>query len=56
MVETMLFVFFLALAGSGGYLVWKRTGNYDADFILKTVGWVLLLIGTLGLLESFRVI
>jgi hypothetical protein len=56
MGETILFLFFVVLTGTGAWLVWRRTGNYDIDFFTKILGWILLIPGIWGLLESLRFI
>ena len=56
MGETILFLFFVVMTGCGGWLVWRRTGNYDIDFFIKILGWILLVPGIWGLLESLRFI
>ena len=56
MGETILFVFFVALSMMGGWLVFRRTGNYDIDFFTKILGWILLIPGVLGIIDSLRII
>jgi len=56
MGRTILFLVFIAMSLSGGWLVLKRTGNYDVDFFTKILGWILLIPGILGLLESLRIL
>lgn len=51
MIQTILFLFFLIIAIIGGYLIWIKSGNYDADFILRIVGWILLVPAIIGLLQ-----
>ena len=56
MGRTILFLVFVAMTLTGGWLVWKRSGNYDIDFFTKILGWILLIPGILGLLESLRIL
>jgi hypothetical protein len=56
MGRTILFLVFVAMSLLGGWLVTKRTGNYDVDFFTKILGWILLIPGILGLLESLRIL
>ncbi len=56
MGRTILFIFFVVLAIVGALLVWRRTGNYDVDFITKIVGWLLLIPAIWGILESLRIL
>jgi hypothetical protein len=56
MGRTLLFLVFVAMSLSGGWLVIKRTGNYDVDFFTKILGWLLLIPGILGILESLRIL
>jgi len=56
MGRTILFLVFVAMSLAGGWLVMKRTGNYDVDFFTKILGWILLIPGILGLLESLRIL
>ena len=56
MGKTILFLVFVAMSLLGGWLVMKRTGNYDVDFFTKILGWILLIPGIWGLLESLRII
>ena len=52
----ILFLVFVAMSLAGGWLVLKRTGNYDVDFFTKILGWILLIPGILGLLESLIIL
>ena len=56
MGRTILFLVFVAMTLTGGWLVWKRSGNYDVDFFTKILGWILLIPGILGILESLRIL
>jgi len=56
MGETILFVLFVALSMSGGWLIIRRTGNYDIDFFTKILGWILLIPGIIGIMESLRLL
>jgi len=56
MVRTLLFLVFVCLTLIGGWLVLRRTGNYDIDYFTKILGWILLIPGILGLLESLNII
>ena len=56
MGRTILFLVFVAMTLTGGWLVWKRSGNYDIDFFTKILGWILLIPGILGIMESLRII
>ena len=56
MGRTILFLVFDAMSLTGIWLVLRRTGNYDVDYFTKILGWILLIPGIWGLLESFRII
>tara|TARA_Y100001970_G_C14189511_1_gene834504 strand:- start:1189 stop:1362 length:174 start_codon:yes stop_codon:yes gene_type:complete len=56
MGETILFLVFVGISMIGGWLVLRRTGNYDIDFFTKILGWLLLIPGIIGLLESLRIL
>ncbi|SVD17958.1 uncharacterized protein METZ01_LOCUS370812 [marine metagenome] len=56
MGRTILFLVFVAMSITGGWLVFRRTGNYDIDYFTKILGWILLIPGIWGLLESLRII
>ena len=56
MGRTILFLVFVAMTLTGGWLVWKRSGNYDIDFFTKILGWILLIPGIIGIMESLRII
>ena len=56
MERTILFLVFVTMTLTGGWLVWKRSGNYDIDFFTKILGWILLIPGILGVMESLRII
>jgi len=56
MGKTILFLFFVAMSMTGGWLILRRTGNYDIDFFTKILGWILLIPGILGLMESLLII
>ena len=49
MVRTLLFLVFVCLTCIGGWLVLRRTGNYDIDFFTKIIGWVMLGFGIYGI-------
>jgi hypothetical protein len=56
MQETILFLVFVAFSIIGGWLILRRTGNYDIDFFTKILGWILLIPGILGIMESLRIL
>ena len=56
MGETILFLVFVAITMVGAWLVIRRTGNYDVDFFTKILGWILLIPGIIGLLESLKIL
>ena len=56
MGRTILFLVFVAMSLTGGWLIWRRTGNYDIDFFTKILGWILLLPGLLGIIESLKIL
>ena len=56
MEKTILFLVFVALTFIGLWLIIRRTGNYDIDYFTKILGWILLVPGVWGLLESLRII
>ena len=56
MGKTILFLVFVSLTLIGLWLIVRRTGNYDIDYFTKILGWILLLPGVWGLLESLRII
>ena len=56
MVRTLLFLVFVGMTLIGGWLVIRRTGNYDIDYFTKILGWILLIPGIWGLLESLSII
>ena len=56
MGKTILFLVFVCLTVAGLWLIMRRTGNYDIDYFTKILGWILLLPGIWGLLESLRII
>ena len=41
---------------AGFFLILLKTGDYDADMFTKILGWILLIPGIWGLLESLRII
>tara|TARA_B100000315_G_C14096454_1_gene371695 strand:+ start:119 stop:292 length:174 start_codon:yes stop_codon:yes gene_type:complete len=56
MGETILFLVFVALTMAGGWLILRRTGNYDVDFFTKILGWILFIPGILGIIDSLRIL
>ena len=56
MEETILFLVFVALSLMGGWLILRRTGDYDIDFFTKILGWILFIPGILGIMESLRIL
>ena len=56
MGRTILFLVFVAMSLTGCWLIWRRTGNYDIDFFTKILGWILLLPGSWGILESLKIL
>ncbi len=56
MGRTILFLVFVSMTLSGVWLVLRRTGNYDIDYFTKILGWILMIPGIWGLLESLRII
>ena len=56
MGETILFLVFVALSLMGGWLILRRTGDYDIDFFTKILGWILLIPGIMGVMDSLRIL
>ena len=56
MGETILFLVFVALSITGAWLILRRIGNYDVDFFIKILGWILLIPGIIGIMESLRIL
>ena len=56
MGKAILFLVFVCLTITGLWLIMRRSGNYDIDYFTKILGWILLLPGIWGLLESLRII
>jgi hypothetical protein len=56
MGQTILFIFFVALAIVGFKFITLRSGNYDVDYFTKIIGWVLIIPAIWGILESLRII
>ena len=52
----ILFIIFIILGLAGYKFITLRTGNYDIDFFTKILGWILLLPGLWGILESLKVL
>tara|TARA_B100000029_G_scaffold28267_1_gene27451 strand:+ start:8526 stop:8699 length:174 start_codon:yes stop_codon:yes gene_type:complete len=56
MERTLLFIVFIFLTLSGSFLISKKSGNHDIDFFMKIIGWILLIPGLWGILESLQII
>ena len=56
MIETFLFIFFFILTTIGIYLIWNKSGNHDIDFIIKILGWIILIPSILGLLQLLKIL
>ena len=56
MSETILFMVFVALSIIGALLIFRRSGNYDIDFFIKILGWVLLIPGIIGIMDSLKIL
>ncbi len=56
MKETILFLILFCLSSTGFYLIFKKSGNHDVDFILKLVGWILFIPSIFGLLQSLNIL
>ena len=56
MIETFFFLLFILLSILLIYLISKKSGNHDIDFITNILGWVLLIPSMLGLLQSLRIL
>jgi len=56
MGRTILFLVFVAMSLTGSWLIWRRSGNYDIDFFTKILGWILLLPGLWGIIESLKIL
>ncbi|WP_179850607.1 hypothetical protein [Candidatus Pelagibacter communis] len=52
----VLFIVFVGMTITGGWLVLRRTGNYEIDYFTKILGWILVIPGIWGLLDSLRII
>ncbi len=56
MGRMVLFIVFVGMTITGGWLVLRRTGNYEIDYFTKILGWILVIPGIWGLLDSLRII
>ena len=51
MLQTILFMFFLGITIFGAKLVFTKSGNHDADFMIKLFGYLLLMPGIIGFIQ-----
>ena len=56
MIETFIFIFFILLSTIGIYLIRNKSGNHDIDFIIKMLGWIILIPSILVLLQSLKIL
>jgi len=56
--ETRLILFFVFIAlGAVGYkFITLRTGNYDIDYFIKLLGWMLIIPAIWGILDSLNIL
>tara|TARA_Y100000996_G_C22118994_1_gene477253 strand:+ start:137 stop:367 length:231 start_codon:yes stop_codon:yes gene_type:complete len=52
----LLFTFFLGLALAGYKFITIKSGNYDVDYFMKIIGWLLLIPAIIGILDSLRIL
>jgi len=41
----------VSIGSLGLFLAWKRTGNYDVDFFIKIIGWIMLGFSIYGIID-----
>ncbi|MAM98396.1 MAG: hypothetical protein CMG26_01765 [Candidatus Marinimicrobia bacterium] len=51
MQETIYFMVLVSVGSLGLFLAWKRTGNYDVDFFIKIIGWIMLGFSIYGIID-----
>ena len=51
MIQTILFLFFLVITIFGLKLIFTKSGNHDADFMIKLFGYLLLMPGIIGFIQ-----
>ena len=56
MIATLLFLFFVSIMILGLFLIFKKSGNHDIDFITNILGWVLIIPSILGILQSLKIL
>ena len=56
MIETFLFLFFVSIMILGLFLILKKSGSHDIDFITNILGWVLIIPSILGILQSLKIL
>ena len=56
MIETFLFLFFVSIMTLGLFLILKKSGSHDIDFITNILGWILIIPSILGILQSLKIL
>ena len=51
----ILFIFFIGLGFAGYKFIRIKTGNYDIDYFMRIIGWLLLIPSIIGILDSLRI-
>ena len=51
MKETIYFMVLVCIGSLGLFLALKRTGNYDVDFFIKIIGWIMLGFSIYGIID-----
>ena len=51
MQETIYFMVLVSIGSLGLFLALKRTGNYDVDFFIKIIGWIMLGFSIYGIID-----
>lgn len=51
MQEIIYFMVLVSIGSLGLFLTLKRTGNYDVDFFIKIIGWIMLGFSIYGIID-----
>jgi len=51
MKETVIFMVLVCIGSGGAFLVWKKTGNHDVDYLIRMIGWIIIGFSIYGIID-----
>ena len=51
MKETVIFMVLVCIGSGGAFLVWKKKGNHDVDYLIRMIGRIIIVFSIYGIID-----